>query len=430
MKYSFYLVSCLLFANSVFAKNLRDYSPYKYEVLFTNPICDAHKYPTPVNANNGQRLFSKPANVYCKVTDMYPSMNRSDIPLTRLVEWIKDSSTKEVFMAYLTFSNKKVTETLCDGLAKRNLKLTVVLDAANDNEESGPEAMAMVNKLKTCGGDFKFVTRGGEGGLVYAHNKVLMINPSDEKVSKIVFSSGNMTSGTVIHHENWHFITTSSESNFAGMHRCLKDGMVDHGHSKAEYINFVKTCRSQLKSPEEDDIKVFFIPGDGAKAYGYLDKGFNSAKSIDVAAHRFSNTKIMNNMMKATSMNKNVRLIADDDIYWTGVLNEPIGRNAPNETVNVNKVEKTGVKVKYMETNQEAQFLHHNKFLVFNFSNGKGAVYTGAGNLTNNAFTNNFENFYYISIPEVYTSFVKQYEHMWTKLATDVEHMPSEYVNP
>ena len=81
-----------------------------------------------------------------------------------------------------------------------------------------------------------------------------------------------------------------------------------------------------------------------------------------------------------------------------------------------------------METNHGAKYLHHNKFIVFQTPQGEG-VFTGAGNFTGTAFTDNFENFYYVTIPHVVKAMKDQHEHLWS-LATPEEKLPKENVLP
>ena len=58
------------------------------------------------------------------------------------------------------------------------------------------------------------------------------------------------------------------------------------------------------------------------------------------------------------------------------------------------------------------------------------ALHCGAGNFTEAAFSDNFENYYFITIPEVLEKFKKQYEYMWTKLATPEGKLPSKLTRP
>jgi hypothetical protein len=85
---------------------------------------------------------------------------------------------------------------------------------------------------------------------------------------------------------------------------------------------------------------------------------------------------------------------------------------------------------KFLETNQNVYQLQHNKFIIFSQAGEAGSVFTGAGNMTSAAFTKNFENFYYISIPEVVEKYNKQYDLYFEKMATKAKDMPRDYILP
>ena len=163
-----------------------------------------------------------------------------------------------------------------------------------------------------------------------------------------------------------------------------------------------------------------------------IKKATQQSQSVSVAAHRFSNTQLIQILENGLKNNINMKLIVDDDIYWTGQFRRGTGRNQYNEYKKVYQLEQTGMEVKYIETyaNHPVTQLQHNKFLIFDFNNNQGAVFAGAGNLTIAAFTSNFENFYYITIPEVYQAFVKQYQYLWDTLGRSHQEMPTKFVLP
>lgn len=112
---------------------LTQYTPYKYEVLFTNPICGPYKYKTKVLSQRGKTLKQKPENVYCR--NQHDFKRSSENPLSpqyRLIEWINHPQTREVFFTYLSFSNRAVKDALCDAMVKRNIKVKFVLDSGTD----------------------------------------------------------------------------------------------------------------------------------------------------------------------------------------------------------------------------------------------------------------------------------------------------------
>lgn len=418
------LVIALAYAAQSFAAKLSDYTPYDFEVLFTNPVCAEYKYDRPVYAEDGSLLKAKPKNVYCKSGDIEASASRSTSPQFRLIEWTLDSKTREIFLAYLSFSNKPVADALCKA-ARKGVKLTMVLDSAPEEDQTGN---ALAEGIKKCGSDVTIHYRGQRNGLGYAHNKIFMVNPSDKKEVKIVFSSGNMSTGTVIHHENWNFITSSPESHFVQAHLCVREGMINHGDSRKEFTAFMAQCRKAIKAPEEDDIQVFFVPGEGKKAFDALSKLAFESKRVEAIAHRFSGNfiRLFTSLLEK---GQDVRLVTDDDMYWSWKLREDTGRNTRIEAFKVLPLREKGLKMKFMETNHPQVMLQHNKFMVFELG-AMDAVFTGAGNFTSAAFDQNFENFYIIKTPEAVDAFKDQYALIWGQLATASEKMPRENVLP
>lgn len=425
------------------AVSLKDYSPYKYEVLFTNPVCKTYYYDEYVVSNSGEELGSKTKNAYCKSSDSSKSRARKNSPHRRLKDWIKDKNTKEIFLSYLSFSNGDIKKELCNAIRYRNVKVTFVIDKRNEEDSS---RMATLRSLEKCRPQNvpndeanypEVYTSGHQGGAKYAHNKVIIVNPDSKGAMKIGFSSGNMSSGTTTHHENWHFVTTSAESYFAQAHLCLMEGILNHDSSKREFTRFIAKCKSKIQAEEERDIKTFFVPGEGDKALSTIKRAIKRSKKIDMAAHRFSYTSLINAVKAQLKTKKTqVRLVVDDDIYWSGVYKRGMGRNSLTELGKVRSLERSGMKTKYIETYANDVFeptsmqLQHNKFLVFTFSGNKGAVFTGAGNLTGAAFSVNYENFYYITLPDVFKAYQKQYSHFWNNLADSASDMPTELVLP
>lgn len=401
----------------------------EYTVLFTNPVCRRYAYGPDQNvvSNKGEPLAAKPENVFCSPSDAAASAARDSSPQHKLIEWINDPETKEIFFAYLSFSNKVVGAEICKAVKERNVKVTFVLDRETD--------LSAANTLLACApgnGDPnlkpRMELRGHDGTIGYAHNKVFMINPRSDN-PRIVFSSGNLSSGVVLHHENWHFLRVPARTHFAKAHVCLMDGMLDHYRTKQEYSGFIKGCRDSAGIGEESDIKTFFVPGDGGRAGQNVTTAVRSASRIGIAAHRFSYGLLRRELDArfAAGSPPDVKLVADDDIWWAGHGTEGLP-NTADEFGFVTDLQRDGLAVRYMETNQGNGYLHHNKFIVFTTPQGE-AVLAGAGNLTGTAFTDNFENFYWITVPHIVDAMKQQHEHLWS-LATPEENLPKTNVLP
>lgn len=429
---------------------LQDYKPYKYEVLFTDPECGVYTYTQDVRSVSGKKLTGKPENVFCKNKyDLRRSGDRLQSPQYRLVEWINQPTTKEIFFTYLSFRNKTVKNALCEA-AKRGVKIRFVMSSTEDT--------TIAQELVACSPEnVEMKTRGMEGDLGFAHNKFFIVNPNAKYEFKIVFSSGNMTSGPVIHHENWNFITTNANSHFAKVHVCAMNAEWDDvaGRSRAEYIKSIKNCRAGIKAPEEKDIKVFFVPGEGEPEFGVTKKtavdyllygdqeagtpGINNAKRIWLACHRFFYSKMINGLSKRMNAanpkyRPDMRIVCDDDTYYKAKDPEyQVGDTMPQEYFNMEKLAAKGAQLKFMETNGDEHQLHHSKYLIFGDKNSKGsnssdftAVFTGSANLTGAGFNKNWENSYYVMIPEVVQRFADHYVYTWERLATAIPDLPEK----
>lgn len=424
MKFLLTLLLLSFFSSNSWAIKISDYSPFEYEVLFTNPICETYEYARPMISHSGKTINAKPSGVYCKPADEAASVIRKNSPQYRLIEWITAADTKELYVAYLSFSNKNVATALCNAL-KKGTQITMVLDGGGESEV---RLNKDAEKLKSCG-NLKLTYRGSTGGLGYAHNKILMVNPHDSKVSRIVFSSGNLTTGTSINHENWNFVTTSSQSYFAQAHKCVVEAMVESGDKKANFSAHLNECRGKIKAVPESDISVYFSPVDGKIALKQVTEAAKKSKLVEAISHRFSGV-IAKLYAELLASGKDIKFILDDDVYWAEKLKRDVGRNSKIEAFRIyNELINKGLNTKFLQTNQNIYQLQHNKFMIFTFNNS-GAVFTGAGNMTTAAFTKNFENFYYITIPAVVEAYNQQYDLYFDKMATAAEDMPRDYVLP
>lgn len=407
-----FVLGCLGQAQAV---RLQDYTPFHYEVRFTNPQCATYKYDGSVVSEKGQSLVEKPKNVYCKASDAAANINRPGSPSEKLLEWISQPKTTEIFMTYLSFSNVEITKALCQAMTTRNVKVTIVQDSQQDH--------ARLDELKVCGGaNFVGLLRGHVPGIDFAHNKVFIVNPNSRDLDEIQisFGSGNLTSGIVLHHENWHFITTHRNTYFSQSHLCLMRAEIDHGSSGQDFQNAMKSCLALIPAVQEEDIQAFFVPGQGSQAWAAASEALARSTDVKLAAHRFS----FNKMIAALSAKLQegtgfkLKLLFDDDIYW---VHQP---NTGNEKKQVVLLESQGAKPHYLQTNHGSNLLHHNKFMVFNTPQGK-AAFVGAGNFTGTAFTSNWENFYFVTIPSVVAQMDAQYDHLYDELSTPPQDMPT-----
>lgn len=449
----------------------------RYDVLFTNPVCGPYELEQEVSTVGGGTRDHTRENAYCNPqSDSSPSGSRPSSPLYNLKQWIDGSQDgtiaplgegDELVAGYLSFSNKSIKTALCNA-AQRGAKIIFVKDSGQDDSAAA--------ELEACSPEnVTVLQRGNTGDVGYHHNKFIMINPNaagphdvadpdGETYIKLVFSSGNMSSGTVLHQENWHFMEVARSSYFAQSHVCLQNGLRDEETKpylkRKLFTSYMDTCRASIEAEPETDIQAFFIPVRGDSAA--LRKGFEAALahagSVDVAAHRFSlfylQSGIRNRIL--SDPDYSARLVADDDLYWLYPREgeqQHLGDNQPFESTNVWKLRQAAgddtsrFEARYIETNSDAHLLHHNKFVIArNRDDGMpDTVICGAANFTNDAFwygsdssKNNFENIYIVTIPRIVQAMERQFDGFWglstyapgeahPPVATPVDDIPTEY---
>jgi len=414
-----------------------------YDVLFTNPLCRDYTYPSAVDSADGTtQLTQKPKNVWCSRSDIPASAARESSPQNKLLSWLTPlGAGDDVFMAFLSFSNTAIQTELCNAIG-RGASVTFVLDSKSPASD----------KLEACGGTV--LLRGHAGSIGYAHNKTVIINGhGDSEYMKMTFSSGNMSSGVVTHHENWHFIDVKRDSYFAQAHVCLMDAQISEEATagKGQYRTFLRTCRENITALEEDDIKAFFIPSsdDRSRAERYMLGAIDDAKKIDLGAHRFGHSGLIGKLRtKLDAGSLTLRMVADDDLYWLDPEAGPsheTGDNDHFEAENVASLEEAGgdkFEIRYFETNHSEHLLHHNKYLVYRRASGSVfGLLAGAANLTKTGFNDNFENIYFIKVPSVLEAFDTQFARVWDgekaspdeqdpPIATPRGLMPAEDIAP
>jgi hypothetical protein len=415
-------------------------------------------------------LCSKMANTGMKLELILDKKNESgsiDRSLKRLLkpgEKLSGATRKRVTAQYEDMKAKAMA---------RVIKYAKIENRTDSQEKKYKDAKKSFEKLLTksqylesilCSSDgmsndqdYKVKRMKKQKGINWSHTKVFMVNPADKKKITLSFASANMSSGTTIHHENWHFVTASTNSHFMQSHICLKDAEFNHADSRKEFIKYMKSCRDEIAMDEESDIKTFFVPGDGDEAIKLFSGAIKWSTKIDLAGHRFTLKPLMSALRSAKKKRAKIRMVFDDDMYLAGERRLAEGvrvPNMPHEYNNVlsvigkstNTVRKNGAEARYMQTNHYAHTIHHNKYMIFNNSRRggrslgkkpdqykKAAVFCGAGNFTKAAFmttssATNLENYYYITIPEVVEAFRDQYDYKWNNLATKYEDLPLEDV--
>lgn len=416
----------------------------KYEVLFTNPPCPAYAYQdgTEVKSFAGVPLATKPQGAFCKPGDAGLAGAQPTSPQARMVDWIRDPATEEIFFAFLSFSNRVVLGELCSAIESRAVKVRFVLDQKTD--------LQAANSLLACqppeGQEDRkpeLVLRGSSSRL--QHVKLFMANPGAQNM-RIAFGSGNLSTGLTLHHENWNFVTLTSETYFARAHRCLAEGLWEHADRGDTFAKFLRNCRADIPFPEETDARMLVAPTEGDEAMEALVSAVEGSADVFVAAHRFSADALFaaleNGLRRRDPSAARVRLVADDDLFWAGKGVDFERGNTRFEWYGLKGLLSAGLEPRWVQTNSRISQFQHNKFVLALHdserpeppmapSDGRrSTVFTGAGNFTNAAFEKNFENFYVIQIPAVVEAYRVQTDFLWNTLATPSEALPSKFVEP
>lgn len=424
----------------IFLLNLFQTNALEHKILFTNPLCD-----TP-----------NKSITYCTKNDYNYNIVKSDGVFQTYVKNLFRRPFNKVIVSYLSFSNSELTEAYKSLLLKHNPKFTIILD---DPFEEEPEKVRKLLRQPLTYSSFhqgltseylsfkngapkkalseayellKFaheynispsptlLLRGQTDGSGYSHMKMTYLE--SETTKSLILGSANLSQGLALHHENWHFFEDSKDSNFVEVHKCILDNLINEplSYSKSEYAKHTKLCTNQQN---DDHYKAYFTPGQGQLAIADIQKSFEQSDEIWIAAHRFSNTQIFNAIKRALALNKTVRLIVDDDLYW---VEHKRGRylNSKYEANKIKPLLKLGLKIKYLSTNNKEFLLHHNKYIIFIKEQRPFKVFTGAGNLTISAFTRNFENYFMTNKSEASLIFHNQYQIMWN-LALEAKALAS-----
>lgn len=407
-----------------------------YDVLFTNPQCQSYPYGEPIAEVDGERKISaKPKNVYCHpIFDADNARLRNDSPQHRLLQWVDAlDSGDEIFLAYFRFTDQAIADALCEA-ERRGAEVTFVLDKLSHRSE----------QLSQCGGEI--LLRGGVGSIGFEHNRLIMINPDhDDDFIKMSYGSGDISSGTHLHHENWHFLDVARESFFVQSHQCLMRSLLEEEHTqgKTAYTDFMAKCRSAIDAEPEDDITPFFIPALADRKALFAGKTpsnasadwfrqpdmltlIDEAATVDIGAYRFSATKMIDPLIDRLQEDGrafHLRLIADDDLYWLSprppseIRN--VGLNTFAEAAKLDELRAADsnrgrFEEAYMETNHEENLRHHNRFMIFGDMDGRAdTVLMGSPDLTGTGFDDNLGNLYITDIPEVVAAFQTQYALWW-----------------
>lgn len=368
------------------------------ELNFTNPKCQAYE--------------GKPQNAFCTRADLPRAQTNPNGPYQKVLSLLKNKNNKHITLGTMTFSHKDVATALCQAI-KNRVGVTVLIDAGSE--------MATAEQVESCGGELVKIgaaeTDDQRGDL--HHNKFLLVEATDK--TTLVFATANFSNpGLTINHESWTFVTDTENAQIMQDHRCLIAALKNYRGKLPLFRQELAECRKNRKPQVK--IESLFVPADSAKLVKLIEENIKKSSRVLMTSNRYSFDRITKAF--ATSASTDSRALFDDDLYWGGI--QPTA-DYVNEAVDARKVEqleKTGAKVKFMQTSFGAAQKMHAKFILFD-----DLAIIGAGNFTASGMMSNFENFYVIRDVKSLELFKAQFEYLWS-IASTRKQMPKDYTDP
>lgn len=455
-----FLLGTMMLASSAFANPAvqrasgQTADGLKWQVHFNFPICD-------------HSVEGQPKGAYCEATDSSASEKANGVE-AQLLSWIKDPSTKGLYLSYFSFSNKNISAALCaETSARPELKVGLFLDKGEaqiggfetnvntvDKEMATPGHRRFIEGYKTgCLSRLKprETTRGsgafgGDGYL--QHTKIFMaldqpelpagpmdLNSWISKSKRIRFSSSsaNMSSfGTTLHFDNWLFFDAPAKNYTAQQNLCTMVAFKAATDAKAQRNQFKEAyaaCEAQIQTPASKDLKFFIVPSTanlaGQGPSQALVSMINLAKkNIRVAIHRFTTSTLASPLVKKSKQGIPVSLIQDDDTLRKGVVDGgPAADVGADDVAIMRRNIDAGVDMNFMQTNASTTVhMFHSKYVIAD----EKQLFQGAGNFTatslNSSGDGNYEHFYVIAIPELVTAYTKAWKHLRTIATPRKQH--------
>ncbi|HYX38410.1 MAG TPA: phospholipase D-like domain-containing protein [Oligoflexus sp.] len=339
-----------------------------YEVLFSNPVCSRQKFlsyrprnpePLTLTGSTGDFKISPerskvpeiavgpegiptlggglrqhiPGNIFCDATDFAASSQRgrdnpyrdTDSPINRIQDWIESTqASDELFIASFSLSMKSVATWTCEA-AGRGVKVKVFIHEPDSSSGA-------IDVLSQCPG-VELLQFKSKGRL--AHLKSLMIaynNPAHDanlrdKV-RVSFQSGNISSGTWGHHENWNFVTQDRLHWFSQDHMFLRDAInAETVSNLGKLYQQLDACREakgvETARSQDSFMKNYFIPKSGGvyddrKELDGMVQEVQKASEVWIAAHHLTEPELITALalkLKSDPTFK-VKMLVDSELFW------------------------------------------------------------------------------------------------------------------
>ncbi|MGR9258411.1 phospholipase D-like domain-containing protein [Rhizobium leguminosarum] len=403
--------------------------------MFTEPTCALHRYSVVLPTIAGGTASSKPKNVYCLGTDVASNQNNAIIEKFSTLFSKPIDSIDMAFFALVDGPDDFLAKLLCGANFSENAKISLMY--SNTQDGSAPAGIAFQKKVSDCTAlanpsvSVSGKAAGFNTSFGAMHLKLMIVHYADGSFS-MAFGSGNPGLGLRIHFDNWTFYSTLAADKLVAENECIFEAAKTNSFTNFhETGDALRNCRKAIPAGTSN-IRVDLLPFDQRDLRQKIHDAFLSSKTLDMAMSLIGDTETRDEVAAiAHRSGTKVRLLLDDDAYWSGEGNCAGCFISSEEVANwVTPLEDAGVEIKYLETaNQHCagNFLHDKFFIA---TNDTGAtLFTGALNTTHAAFTSNVENEYISSDPAYNSAFEAEFNHMWSDLATSRGDMTVEF-NP
>jgi hypothetical protein len=295
---------------------------------------------------------------------------------------------------------------------------------------------AGIDRLKQClsrsGFDLNRLTVkywGSTGDLGAFHLKIITTRSSDGS-GNVVFGSGNPSGGVQTFFDNWNFYAGQKDDLLLAQHQCITDAIF-RSQEPSDLNSFNAAFSPCFLGEPMPTIDFKLLPLHREEVLQQLRALAVSSETISIAIHKVGDSRIRDIIAEGLAKGAAVRILMDDDVYWSGDIN--VGWNTSAEFRMWNKrLGELGASIRYMQTNHhfsDSMHAFHHKFIVFKLRDGNQVTFTGGANFTSAAYSSkrimNYENVYFLRLNEASNTYQARFDYYWSNLSAPSEMMPN-----
>lgn len=346
---------------------------------------------------------------------------------SNLLKIIGDESIISFDVAMFSFNDQLSAYYICDKFSSNTKHVSITTQKGNSKSTA--------NYLTECAREkgvksTSTAQLGRENDLNSYHPKILKVVTQSKNI--LAISSGNISVGKRNLDYTTFFVTQAQEqSPLIDWATCIIASLNSQKFNNTQSgVYEVKLACEELKMNLETE-DVFILPSDSSD---FLFKAAilgGDSDEVMIASQGFNSNRVFYILKQLLEKGKKVKILLDDDIYWSREGYETRGTlmNYSYEYSNyLVPLISLGAEVRYLITNHHSlpSNYFHGKAMIFNKKNIYNAL-LGSSNMTNAAFRTNVEvNFELNGLPAA------QAEHWFSSLwdrAVEHDKMPAKHPN-